>query len=242
MTTVLTFHRVVDRPERDHDLSWDSFLLLVDSLSASTSELERPSSSPATAMSFDDGTEDHLRVAEELRRRGLRATFFIPAGHIGDPGRLDRDQVRELVSMGHIVGSHSLHHLPLARMSSQQLMHEVRESRLLLESLCEKQVVLFAPPGGIGHRDLTTVLLSEAYRASRSMRWGVYGDDAQRWNIPCIPVTEYTWRKGWVTFAVNRHSLPVVMRIGRTVKNILPAGAARSIRAHLRAGARRAGG
>jgi peptidoglycan/xylan/chitin deacetylase (PgdA/CDA1 family) len=85
MTTVLTFHRVVDRLEQDHDLSWDSFRRLADSLSGSTTDLESPSSSQAIAMTFDDGTEDHIRAAEELRRRGLSATFFIPAGHIGDP-------------------------------------------------------------------------------------------------------------------------------------------------------------
>ena len=115
MTTVLTFHRVVDRLEQDHDLSWDSFRRLADSLSGSMTDLESPSSSQAIAMTFDDGTEDHIRAAEELRRRGLSAIFFIPAGHIGDPGRLDAAQVQELVSMGHVVGSHALHHRPLAR-------------------------------------------------------------------------------------------------------------------------------
>lgn len=239
MTTVLTFHRVVDRLEQEHDLSWDSFRRLADSLSGSTTDLESPSSSQAIAMTFDDGTEDHIRAADELRRRGLPATFFIPAGHIGDPGRLDAGQVHELVSMGHVVGSHALHHRPLARIPPQQLLHEVRESRLQLETICEKPVVFFAPPGGIGHQALTAVLRSEAYRASRSMRWGIYGDDAQRWDIPCIPVTEYTWQKGWVGFAIDRHSLPLVMRLGRTVKNVLPAGAARRIRARLHTRVRR---
>jgi len=45
MTTVLiAFHRVVDHLERDHDLSWDSFRRLADSVVASMTELDSPSS------------------------------------------------------------------------------------------------------------------------------------------------------------------------------------------------------
>ena len=83
MTTVLTFHRVVDRLEQDHDLTWDSFRRLADSVSASITDLESPSSARAIAMTFDDGTEDHLRAAQELQRRALPAVFFIPAADIG---------------------------------------------------------------------------------------------------------------------------------------------------------------
>ena len=43
MTTVLTFHRVVDRLEQDHDLTWDSFRRLTDSVSDSITDLESPS-------------------------------------------------------------------------------------------------------------------------------------------------------------------------------------------------------
>ncbi len=241
MTTVLTFHRVVDRLRRDHDLTWDSFLRLTDSISASIADLESPSSAGGISMTFDDGTEDHLRAAEELRRRGLSAVFFIPAGEIGSPGRLDPRQVHELVSMGHVVGSHGLQHRPLARIPLEQLRYEVHESRARLEAICEKPVVFFAPPGGIAHEALISTLRSEAYRACRSMRWGVYRDPVQRWDIPCVPVTEYTWQRGWVAYAMDRHSLPLRMRLGRTVKDALPAELAKSIRERLHARLRKPG-
>ena len=235
MTTVLTFHRVVDRLEQDHDLTWDSFRRLTDSVSTSFADLESPSSARAIAMTFDDGTEDHLRAAEDLRGRGLPAVFFIPAADIGTSGRLDAAQVHELVSMGHAVGSHALHHRPLAQIGPEQLREEVRESRARLEAICEEPVVFFAPPGGIGHPALVSTLRSEAYRACRSVRWEIYRDPGQRWEIPCVPVTEYTWQKGWVGYAMERHSLPFRMRLGRTVKEALPAGLVRSIRGSLHA-------
>ena len=233
MTAVLTFHRVVDHPGQDHDLTWNSFLRLTDSVSGSIADLASPLPAGAITMTFDDGTEDHLRAAEELRRRGLPAVFFIPAADVGTPGHLDARQVHELVSMGHVVGSHALHHRPLARIGLEQLREEVRESRARLEAICETPVVFFAPPGGIGHDALVPTLRSEAYRACRTVRWGIYRNPVQRWEIPCVPVTEYTWQRGWVGHAIEWHSLPFRMRLGRMIKDALPVGLVRSIRGSL---------
>ena len=144
--------------------------------------------------------------------------------------------------MGHVVGSHGLRHRPLAHVPAGQLRYEVRESRTRLEEICNTPVFYFAPPGGRGHEALTSILRAEAFRASRSMRWGVYRDPRDRWEIPCVPVTEYTWHKRWVAYAMDRHSLPLSMRFGRTVKDALPAGLGRSIRASLHNRLRRLGG
>jgi peptidoglycan/xylan/chitin deacetylase (PgdA/CDA1 family) len=230
MTTVLTFHRVVDRLEQDHDVSWDTFRRLTDSLSATVVDLDGPLALHTVALTFDDATEDHVHAAEELRGRGLSATFFVPAAHLGTSGHLDEEQVSELVSMGHVVGSHALHHRPFAQISPEDLRYQVHESRVRLERICGRPVDLFAPPGGIGHRALVSTLKSEAYRACRRMRWGIYLDPGQRWDIPCVPVTEYTWRKGWVRHAIDRDALAFAMRLGGAMKQALPPGLASSIR------------
>ncbi len=234
MTTVLTFHRVVDRLERDHDISWDSFRRLTDGLSAPVIGLDVIVPSPQRVVfTFDDATADHSRAAEELLRRGLSATFFVPAAHVGTPGHLDADEVSSLVSMGHVVGSHAHDHRPFAQISPEELRYQAHASRIRLEQICGRRVDLFAPPGGIGHPALVSTLKSEAYRACRRMRWGIYGDPRQRWDIPCVPVTEYTWRKGWVRHAIEHDALPLAMRLAGALKEALPAGVARSIRGGL---------
>jgi peptidoglycan/xylan/chitin deacetylase (PgdA/CDA1 family) len=242
MTTVLTFHRVVDRLEQDHDISWDTFRRLTDSLTTTVVDLDGPLSPHAVALTFDDATADHARAAEELRKRALPATFFVPAAQVGASGYLDADDVSELTSMGHAVGSHALHHRPLAQLSLDELRVQVHESRVRLEDICGRPVVVFAPPGGIGHQALVSTLESEAYRACRRMRWGVYRDQGERWDIPCVPVTEYTWRKGWVRHAIDREALPLAMRLGGAMKEALPAGLATSIREGLHRRLRASGG
>jgi polysaccharide deacetylase len=246
MTIVLTFHRVVDRLERDHDISWDSFRRLTDGLSTPVAGLDDPPSPHGLVFTFDDATADHSRVAEELRSRDLSATFFVPAAHVGTSGHLEADEVSDLVSMGHVVGSHAHDHRPFAQISAEELRYQVHESRIRLEQMCGRPVHLFAPPGGIGHPILVSTLKSDAYRACRRMRWGVYGDRRQRWDIPCVPVTEYTWHKGWVRHAIQHDALALAMRLGGAMKEALPAGLARSIRGglhrRLRSTGRRSGG
>ena len=239
MTTVLAFHRVVDGCERDHDVSWDAFRSLLDTIPTTSTDLRNPSASGGLVLSFDDGTEDHARVSAELASRSLPAIFFVPAEHVGGADRLDRDQVRQLVSSGHVVGSHSFHHRPLAGLASDQLAREVHGSRVFLEEVTSTTVSLFAPPGGIGHPGLTAALQSDGYEACRTMRWGIYQDPALRFVVPCVPVTEYTWRRGWIHRVLARHSLPFGMKAGRVIKDALPSSAAIAIRRRLHEGFRK---
>jgi hypothetical protein len=41
----------------------------------------------SVALTFDDGTADHLQVGEELAKRGMRGIFFVSPGMVGTPGR-----------------------------------------------------------------------------------------------------------------------------------------------------------
>ena len=165
MTTVLTFHRVVDRLEQDHDLTWDSFRRLTDSVSASIADLESPSSARAIAMTFDDGTEDHLRAAEDLRRLAFPLSSLSRRPTSEPP---DASTLHKCTSSSRRVMRWDPTGSPLAaRSAAEQLREEVRESRARLEAICEGPVVFFAPPGGIGHPALVSTLRSEAYRACR---------------------------------------------------------------------------
>jgi peptidoglycan/xylan/chitin deacetylase (PgdA/CDA1 family) len=114
---VLTFHRIVRTKERDHDIEWRTFRTLLEELSAVDTTIIAdlaPVDSTAgdVVLTFDDGTEDHLSAGEELAERGMRGVFFVSAGKMGEAGYLRADDVRRLHSLGHIIGSHGLSHVP----------------------------------------------------------------------------------------------------------------------------------
>jgi Polysaccharide deacetylase len=226
---VLTFHRVVGEPEWDHDITWRSFRRLLDSLAGSDSPVETGLGAdaslrkPAVALTFDDGTEDHVRVGEELALRGFAGIFFVPAGKVGTSGRLTLEQLLKLQALGHVLGSHSFSEVPLRRgMPDRELKRELGDSKTFLEDAVGARVAYFAPPGGIGCRWLRGELERYGYRASRSMVWGIYDSPRERWTIPCIPVTELTVARGWVRGVLCAHALPLAMRSAWTIKSMMP--------------------
>ena len=97
-------------------------------------------------MTFDDATGDHLEVARELAARHIPAVFFVTFGVLGREGHLDDAALRELVALGHVVGSHALDHAPLAGLSREELRVQVRDSKARLEAVVEEPVRFFAPP------------------------------------------------------------------------------------------------
>jgi peptidoglycan/xylan/chitin deacetylase (PgdA/CDA1 family) len=246
---VLTFHRVVECCERDHDVAWRSFWPLLNALAFQRPMIETRLSSPellscwALALSFDDGTADHWRVGEELVRQAIKGIFFVPAGLIDTPGFLTRRQVRGLHALGHVIASHGMSHRPLdARLSSQELRRELEGSRRRLEDVLGAPVRYFAPPGGRAGRRVLSLLPACGYTASRSMRWGLYRSPRDRWQIPCVPVTEYVLERGWVVDVIRTNELPTAMRVLWGLKRCIPLQLRVRIRGSLHRPFRRAEG
>jgi hypothetical protein len=72
---------------------------------------EAPSQSPAVpfAITADDGgVSYYTTVADRIEALGWRGHCFVTTGAIGRPGFLGAQQIRELHSRGHVIGSHSV--------------------------------------------------------------------------------------------------------------------------------------
>lgn len=149
----LCFHGVgspgAEREPGEHGywVGRDTFLALLDDVAGA----------PDVDITFDDGNESDVTVAlPALRERGLRATFFVLAGRLGDPGSVDADGVRELRRAGMAVGSHGMHHRPWRRLSAAHRREEFVLARELLEDVVGARIDSVAVP--LGRYDATTLL------------------------------------------------------------------------------------
>jgi peptidoglycan/xylan/chitin deacetylase (PgdA/CDA1 family) len=224
---VLALHRVVDRVERPHDVRWSTFWAIVDMVLRSgrkaDTQLEPDAVRPATVVfTFDDGTSDHLDVAQELATKELPGLFFLSTSTLGEPGYIERSDARQIAEMGHVIGSHGVRHDPLDTYTDAGLLEELRGSKETLEDLLQSEVRYFAPPGGSWAPALARSLEQCGYTASRSMRWGMHSAMAPRWAVPVVPVTELTYSRGWISHALKRDRLPLAMRSVGFAKGLLP--------------------
>jgi peptidoglycan/xylan/chitin deacetylase (PgdA/CDA1 family) len=104
---------------------------------------------PDVRLTFDDGNASDVEIAlPHLVKRGLTAQFFVAAGLLGRPGRLDADGVRELVAAGMPIGSHGWAHCDWRRLAPGQERDELAGARDALEDLAGTPVTEVSIPFG----------------------------------------------------------------------------------------------
>jgi peptidoglycan/xylan/chitin deacetylase (PgdA/CDA1 family) len=116
-------------------------------------------------LSFDDGNaSDVVHALPALRARGLRATFFVVAGRLGEPAFLGRDDVRALADAGMDIGCHGMRHRPWRRLGASALHEELIDARRVLEDVVGGPVTEAACPFGSYDRRVLSGLRAGGYR------------------------------------------------------------------------------
>jgi peptidoglycan/xylan/chitin deacetylase (PgdA/CDA1 family) len=100
-------------------------------------------------ITFDDGNASDLEIAlPRLLERGLTAEFFLLAGRLGEPGRIDATGVRDLVGAGMAIGSHGWAHRDWRRIEARAAREEIHDARRVLTELAGLPVSSVAIPFG----------------------------------------------------------------------------------------------
>ncbi len=172
----ITFHGV-GQPPRPLDPGEDAVWLSSEHFEA---VLDEVADRPDVLISFDDGNASDFHVAlPALRRRDLRATFFVVAGRIGTDGFLSADEVRGLIDAGMTIGCHGMRHRSWRKLGDADLREELMTSRRRLEEVAGGPVTHAACPFGAYDRRALGALRGYGYERvftsdggdTRSGRW-----------------------------------------------------------------------
>lgn len=166
----LTVHGIgpVDRPfDPGEDRTWIS-------VSQFESLLDAASDRPDVRLTFDDGNRSDVELAlPRLLERGMHATFFLLAGRLGEAGRVDAADVRELVGSGMAIGSHGWAHRDWRRVGTAEAREEFHEAPRALAEVVGRPVRAVAIPFGSYDRHVLA-------RLRRSGAERVYTSDGGR--------------------------------------------------------------
>lgn len=107
---------------------------------------------PQILFGFDDGSDDHYNDAYPyLQARGMKGTFFIPTGSVGDAGKMTWAQLKEMSANGHDIANHTRNHTDLSTLGTQAEMEaEINAgiSDLVAQGLGRASRYLAYPNGG----------------------------------------------------------------------------------------------
>lgn len=101
-----------------------------------------------------------------LAEHGLRATFYVSSGSIGEPNRLTWPQLRHMQAIGHEIGGQTLNHARLPGIPAARLRHEIcrDRERLLAHGLAADA---FAFPFGAYTSTARDVVIGCGYASAR---------------------------------------------------------------------------
>lgn len=141
------------------------------------------------ALTFDDGPGDNtLELARWLAAEGVLCTFFC----LGKNVRQRLSVVREMHTLGHLIGNHTYMHSDLVKMIENSAKFEVLCGDAIVRDVCKlvyAKPVLFRAPYGNWNAELAACFTSKKYKNNMI---GPIG-----WNIPKIGGDWWCWRSGW---------------------------------------------
>jgi peptidoglycan/xylan/chitin deacetylase (PgdA/CDA1 family) len=108
-------------------------------------------------MSYDDGKAADRRLVEIFNKNGIKGTFHINSGMLGQGDRIPAEEVKELYK-GHEVSAHTLTHPTIARCPREQIVQQVLEDRKNLEKIVGYTVRGLSYPNGSYNNQIKDVL------------------------------------------------------------------------------------
>jgi peptidoglycan/xylan/chitin deacetylase (PgdA/CDA1 family) len=159
---ILYYHTVTSEQRKRFAQQMDNLTRWVKPIAICVKEgLERDTHH--VAVTFDDGFQCVIENAlPELIQRKIPSTLFVPTGYFGQPATWDGisthsdhretvmtvDQLQKLPSDLISIGSHTITHSSLPRLTEEEIRRELYESRQKLESITGRDIKLLSFPYG----------------------------------------------------------------------------------------------
>lgn len=129
-------------------------------------------------LTFDDGWKNQYEYAYPLLKKyNMKAVFYIYTQPLGAPVFLNWKEVIDMKNGGMIIGSHTLTHPFLKKISDEQLRHEIFDSKKILEDKLGVVIEDFATPYGYSNDHIVALVKEAGYRTSRTLYKSSYHKD-----------------------------------------------------------------
>jgi peptidoglycan-N-acetylglucosamine deacetylase len=162
--------------------------------------------------SWDDGDPRDLRVAELLRSRDLRGTFYVPITGYQGGTTLAAADLRALSSEGFEIGAHSVSHRTLPRLGREEQGREVRVCKQMLEQMLGSKVSMFCYPNGRYNDELIREVQNAGYEGARTTRMLSLKTRFSAYEMPTTVQAYPHHRTRYVRNLGRAHNIPGLVR------------------------------
>lgn len=138
-------------------------------------------------MSYDDGKTADRRLVSIFNQYGIKGTFHLNSGLLGQGDRITGEEAAELYQ-GHEISAHTVTHPTIARCPQELVVREVLEDRERLEAIAGYTVRGMSYPNGSYSREIKQVLPHLGIEYARVVpSTGQFGmpEDLLEWKPTC---------------------------------------------------------
>ncbi len=121
----------------------------------------------ALTMSYDDGTENDIRLVNIFNKYEIKATFHIDGRDIAKRKEFWQNDAKKLYK-GHELSVHTLNHPHLYNLNDSELMNEVLDNKKTLEEICGYTVRGMSYPYGDFDKRIENVMASCGIKYART--------------------------------------------------------------------------
>lgn len=140
-------------------------------------------------LTFDAGYENGSteKILDALKKHNVKAAFFL----VGNYLEQNADLVRRMVSEGHIVGNHTMHHPDMSKITDPAAFQkELSDLETLFKQITGKEMPkYYRPPQGIYSEENLQMAKEMGYK---TVFWSLAYVD---WNNDAQPTAEQAYRK-----------------------------------------------
>ena len=140
-------------------------------------------------LTFDAGYENGFteKILDVLKKHNAPAAFFLVGNYLST----QPDLVRRMVTDGHIVGNHTMHHYDMSRLSDRAAFEkELKDlEKLYQETVGQPMPKFYRPPQGIYSRENLSMAAEMGYT---TVFWSLAYVD---WNNDAQPTREQAFSK-----------------------------------------------
>jgi len=128
----------------------------------------------ALSLTYDDGLRSQaVNASPIMTLLGIRGTFFVTVGNVGNPYGASWPRWQEAVDNGHEIGSHTITHPDLRTLDPDDLQEEVVMSGSMIEqNLSGVECISFSYPMGLFNTQVMD-LVRDTYIAARMDRHNI---------------------------------------------------------------------
>jgi peptidoglycan/xylan/chitin deacetylase (PgdA/CDA1 family) len=137
----------------------------------------KPIEKPTVALTFDDGPGKYInKILNILNKNHIQATFFWQSRLL-----YNERPWKRTIDEGHVIGTHTINHPNLARLSYKEQFRQISKSKQHLEQIIGQDIHYFRPPFGVYNE--TTINITNELKLTPIL-WSISSFD---WKLKDYP-------------------------------------------------------